>query len=118
MGLIVLENMEFYAYHGCFEQERIIGNHFLVTLQMKTDTSKAELTDSLEDTLNYNEVYLIVKKEMATPSKLLEHVAARILDVLFSSFDVFIEITVKVSKLNPPIEGKIESVSVQLSRKR
>ena len=80
MSTISIEQMEFYAYHGCFKEEQIIGTRFLVDLYLETDTKKAEKTDELADTVNYQEVYLLVKKEMDIKSKLLEHVGRRILD--------------------------------------
>ncbi|MCD4772042.1 MAG: dihydroneopterin aldolase, partial [Bacteroidales bacterium] len=74
MSQISLNGMKFFAYHGCFEEEQVIGTNFIVDLEIETDTSKSEETDELSDTINYQEVYLLVKKEMEQNSKLLEHV--------------------------------------------
>ena len=114
MALILLENMEFFAYHGCFAEEQIIGNRFIVNLTIETDTSAAELSDHLHDTVNYQAVYSIVKKEMAIKSKLLEHVARRILDHLALKFPQITSSRIKISKMNPPVGGKVEKVSIQL----
>ena len=70
--------MRFYAHHGCFEQERAIGTHFHVDVVFETDTSQAEVSDNIGDTVSYLDVYQVVKREMAIPSNLLEHVARRI----------------------------------------
>jgi 7,8-dihydroneopterin aldolase/epimerase/oxygenase len=115
MGIIRIEDMEFYAFHGHFREEQIIGNKFTVTLTIETDLSKAGNSDNLQDTVNYQEVYAVVKKEMEEKSHLLEHIATRILNSLFSGFSGITKATVKVSKLNPVMGGHIGSVSVELT---
>jgi dihydroneopterin aldolase len=116
MGLIEIEGMHFYAYHGHFEAEQIVGNDFTVNLQMEADCSKAALSDDLNDALNYQAVYTLVQKEMTIKSRLLENVANRILDALYAEFPTLKNTKVKVSKMNPPMGGEIEKVSVTLSR--
>ncbi len=116
MGIIELEKMEFFAYHGCYEQEQVVGNRFLVDLTLTTDCKKPQETDNIEDALNYLKVYELVQAEMEEPSHLLEHVAGRILDRLYAHFSQIEGATIKVRKMNPPLGGKLESVSVSLSR--
>lgn len=116
MGLIEIEGMHFYAYHGHFEAEQIVGNDFIVNLKMRTDCSKAADSDNLDDALNYQAVYTLIKKEMSIKSRLLENVAKRILDALFAEFPDLQNASVKVSKMNPPMGGEIEKVSVTLER--
>jgi 7,8-dihydroneopterin aldolase/epimerase/oxygenase len=118
MGLIHLSDMEFYAYHGCFKEEQLTGNWFLVDLTLETDMNKASETDNITDTLNYQSAYELVKKEMAVKAHLLEHLAKRILNTLFSTFPQLERATVKVAKMNPPMGGRMKSVSVELSQKR
>ena len=118
MAVIEINNMRFYAYHGCFEQERTIGTHFRVDLAVHTDTGRAEVSDNIADTVNYLEVYQLVKRQMQIPSHLLEHVARRIGDGLLSQFAAIEKVVVKVSKLNPPLGGQMESVSVTLDFSR
>lgn len=115
MAQIALENMEFFAYHGCFSEEQIIGTRFIVDLWIESDTTEAEQTDKLSKTINYQEVFLLVKEEMAEKSKLLEHVGRRILDALKDEFPEIISAKIKVSKMNPPLGGKIGSVSLTLT---
>lgn len=115
MGIIEIEGMKFYAFHGHFEAEQIVGNEFIVDLRLETDCNKAAISDNLVDALNYQVVYEIVKREMAQPSKLLENVAKRILDSLKFQFTSIINVSVKISKINPPMGGEIEKVSVTLS---
>jgi dihydroneopterin aldolase len=114
MAIITLEKMTFRAYHGCFTEENIIGNRFEVYLQMETDTSKVEKSDRVEDTVNYAEVYELVKREIAIPSKTIENAAARILDCICNAFPQITRITVKLSKLNPSLGGEVGKASVTL----
>ncbi len=114
MARISIEGMEFFAYHGCFDEEQIIGTKFRVNLSLETNTQEAENSDELSKTIDYQSVFLMVKSEMQIKSKLLEHVGRRILNRLKSDFPEVETATVKVSKLNPPLGGKMDCVSVQL----
>jgi len=116
MGIIRIEDMEFYAFHGHFKEERIVGNRFLVDLTIETDMRIPAESDNLKDAINYQRVYEIVKLQMEKKSHLLEHIADRILDAIYSEMQGIKKATVKVSKMNPPLGGKIGSVSVVLSR--
>ena len=118
MGRIELENMEFYAFHGCYREEKIVGNLFLVDLVMDTDCAKAAETDDINDALSYLTAYQLVEKEVMQNANLLENVAKRILDSLFENFAQLNYAKVKVSKMNPPLGGRIEKVSLVLERKR
>jgi dihydroneopterin aldolase len=114
MAIIEIEGMEFYAYHGHFEVEKVAGNRFVVNLLIEADCSKAAKTDRLEDTLDYQKAYLAVKEEMGIASDLLENVAHRIISRIKSEFPEAGMVRVKVSKMNPPMGGQIERVSVTL----
>jgi 7,8-dihydroneopterin aldolase/epimerase/oxygenase len=116
MGLIQIEGMEFYAFHGHFKEEQIVGNKFLVDLTIEADMQKPEQTDNLKDAVNYQKAYEIVKAEMGKKSYLLENIAGRILDALYRELPGINKATVKVSKMNPPVGGKIHSVSVVQTR--
>ena len=109
---IRLNNMKFYAFHGVMEQEKKAGNTFIVNLELFTDLSKASETDELSDTINYAEIYDIVKTEMEIPSNLLEHVAGRILRKIKQQFPVIEKIKICLSKEKPPVAGEIESAAV------
>lgn len=118
MATIALKNMRFYAHHGCFEQERQIGTLFSVNLSFQTDTSRAELSDNIADTVNYSDVYQTVKIQMAHPSHLLEHVARRVGEALLCDYPAITAVDVEVSKLNPPLGGQMDAVSVALHLER
>lgn len=111
---IELKGMRFYAYHGVFEQETILGNQFEVNLRMEVDLSTACETDQLEDTVSYAEIYDLIKLEMMIPSKLLEHVAWRIHRKIKERFPQITQIEVRLSKKNPPVEGEVESAEIIL----
>ena len=116
MSIIQIENMEFYAYHGHFKEEQIVGNRFLVDLWIETDMRKPAVSDNLDDAVNYQVAYKLVRKEMEKKSNLLEHIAKRILDALFESLKGIEKARVKISKMNPPVGGKMDNVSVLLGR--
>ncbi|MBQ7985397.1 MAG: dihydroneopterin aldolase [Bacteroidales bacterium] len=115
MSTISIENMRFYAYHGCFEQERRIGTEFAVSIWFDTNTAKAEVSDNIEDTVDYSKVYQVVNEQMQIPSHILEHVGRRIMNAVSQSFPSVYNIKVKISKLNPPVGGQMDNVSVFLS---
>ena len=118
MGVISIDNMLFYAYHGCFDEEQRVGSSFSVSITMNVDTSAAGRTDKLSQTVNYQAVFEEVKQQMKITSKLLEHVAQRIIDAVLKKFPLIDEITVSVSKINPPVGGQIEKVTVAMSENR
>lgn len=116
MGVIELENMEFYAFHGCFKEEQVVGNSFVVNVTLEADCSTAEKSDNIADAVNYQIVFNLVKEQMAINSHLLEHVTSRILNAIYDAYPNLDKATVKVSKVNPPLGGHTKQVSVTLSR--
>ena len=115
MGLIELKGMEFYAYHGHFKEEQVVGNHFLIDLIIKTNTKTAEISDNLLDALDYQKVYGIINAEMQIKSFLLENISFRIKEALLKTFPQIETLELKVSKINPPLGGRIEKVSIILT---
>jgi len=117
MGIIRIKNMEFYAYHGHFAEEQVVGNNFIVNLEIDTDIDTAGVSDNLEDALNYVEAYDIIKQQMEIKASLLENVVKRILDELYNKFGNQIKrATIEVCKMNPPVGGKMDCVSVEATR--
>ena len=110
--------MEFYAYHGYFEEEQKIGGKYIVDLELETNFDDAAQHDDLDGTVNYAEVYKMVKDQMDVTSKLIEHVAGKILKVLFKEFKDVEWARIKVSKLNPPMGAQLAAVAVELEQKR
>mgnify|MGYP003445307490 FL=1 len=108
IGTIELEGMEFKAYHGCLEREKVVGNDFVVDFRGEMDMSAAAESDDLRNAVNYAEIYEVIKEEMAKPSDLLEHVAGRIVKALEEKFPQFISFSVRVSKKRPPVSGVVQ----------
>lgn len=118
MGKIKLKNIRVYAYHGCLVEESHIGSDYIVNLEVKANLSKASKSDTLSDTVDYVHLQSIVLKEMAIRSKLLEHVAERIIVSIMKEVKIVEEVKVSVSKKNPPIGGDVSEVRVTMKRKR
>jgi dihydroneopterin aldolase len=116
MGIIRIEDMEFYAFHGHFKEEQIVGNKFVIDLEIETDLEKASQSDKLEDATDYVVACMVVKEEMNKKSYLLENIAKRILDSLYLNLKNIKSATVKIRKMNPPVGAKVGSVSVIMTR--
>jgi len=114
MGQIYLENIRTYSHHGCMKEETVIGSEYRVDLWVDADLTVASLSDDLKDTPDYVVLHEIVVDEMKVPSYLLEHVAQRIIDRIKSSIGDLDHVRVRISKINPPIGGDVQSVSVLL----
>ncbi|MDR0541854.1 MAG: dihydroneopterin aldolase [Dysgonamonadaceae bacterium] len=112
MQYIELKGMNFHAYHGVMEQERKIGNTFTVDVKLYVDLRKGIASDNLTYTVNYASVYEVIKKEMAIPSNLIEHVAGRIVERIRKNFPTVEQVEIRLAKKNPPIEGDIQEVAV------
>ncbi|RYJ43942.1 dihydroneopterin aldolase [Flavobacterium beibuense] len=118
MGTIKLKNIRTFSYHGCLVEESKIGSDYRVDLEIKADLRKSMETDDLEDTVDYVHLNKIVIEEMAIRSKLLEHVAKRIVKRIFDEIPAVSRIIVGVSKINPPIGGDVEAVTIELEEYR
>ncbi len=118
MGTIHLKNIQLYAYHGCLVEESQIGSDYLVNIWVKADLSQSAISDKLEDTVDYVLLQKIVQQEMAVRSKLLEHVANRIIQSILSKVASAGHVRVKVAKKNPPIGGFAQEVSISLEASR
>jgi dihydroneopterin aldolase len=112
MHKIIVEGIAIYAYHGCLEEEGKIGCNYLVDVTMQTDFTEAAATDDLAKTIDYVMVYNIVKKQMAIRSKLIEQVGQRVITELKKTFISLQQVSVKVTKLNPPMNGDVQRVSI------
>jgi dihydroneopterin aldolase len=111
---IHLHQLEFHAYHGVYAEEREYGQRFLVDLNFKCDIGEAAISDNLKDTIDYVLVYNLVAEEMKQANNLLEHLVVKIQNRLQKSFPAMEEVHVKVTKVNPPLEGKNGGFSVEI----
>jgi dihydroneopterin aldolase len=111
---INIEGINIYAYHGCMDEEAVMGGNYIVDVYVKTDFSEAAKTDDLSKTIDYCAVYEICKKEMAVRSKLIEQVCERIFKAIKSELPGIKHLHVKLTKLVPPINGNVDEVSVEI----
>ncbi|WP_179009447.1 dihydroneopterin aldolase [Winogradskyella forsetii] len=118
MGTIKVENIRVFANHGCLKEETAIGSDYRVDLEVKANLKTSSASDALSDTVDYVLLNRVVREEMAVPSKLLETVAKRILDRVLNEASLITKATVAVSKINPPIGGDVEMVTIKMTKKR
>jgi len=118
LGIIKVENIRVFAYHGCLKEESKIGSDYLVSLEVKANLKQSAASDLLHDTVDYVFLNKIVREEMLKPTHLLETVAKRILIRIFNEDHSVKKATVWVSKLNPPIGGDVEKVTIMMTEKR
>jgi dihydroneopterin aldolase len=109
---ILVQGINIYAFHGCLEEESKIGSDYIVDVELTTNFMHSTATDELEDTIDYVEINQIVEKEMLQRSKLIEHVAYRIIKTIKAKYESVIGLKVKVTKIAPPINGNVDKVAV------
>ncbi|MFK7899609.1 MAG: dihydroneopterin aldolase [Cyclobacteriaceae bacterium] len=114
MGFIRLEELEFFAYHGFYDEEQKVGNKYSADITVEVDLKAARNSDKLNDTVNYEDLYQVAKEEMATPSRLLEHIAERIIDKVHIQYPEIKMCEVSISKYNPPVGGICKRAKVTL----
>ena len=118
MGTIKLKKIRSFSFHGCLEEEGKIGSDYVVDLEVKSDLRKSSLSDDLNDTVDYVHLNKIVVEEMAIRSKLLEHVAHRVIVRTFKEIPSVSRIKIAVSKINPPIGGDVSKVTIEMEEFR
>ncbi|MCZ0703570.1 dihydroneopterin aldolase [Natronobacillus azotifigens] len=119
MDKIYLNRLSFYGYHGLFKAESELGQRFYVDLELELDLKPAGISDEMEDSINYGEVYQLTKEVVEGERlSLIEAVAEKISAQLLSNFAQLTACRVKVVKPDPPIPGHYESVAVEIYRVR
>lgn len=111
---VFIDEMRLHAYHGVLEQERTVGNDYIISARIGYPFARAMETDDVADTLNYAEVSEIITREMQKPSALLEHVAGRIINALTSSYSEINSINIKVTKIAPPMSIDCHGAGVEI----
>tara|TARA_B100000900_G_scaffold232692_1_gene197580 strand:+ start:892 stop:1260 length:369 start_codon:yes stop_codon:yes gene_type:complete len=115
---VKVENLKIYAFHGCMDEEKVIGSDYVINMKAMCFVGEKVFNDDITQTVDYVDLARIAKREMAVRSKLLEAVIKRIIDASFKEIDSLEELCVNVSKINPPINADVKSVSVTMSKKR
>ena len=118
MGTIRVENIRIYSNHGCLQEEAKIGSHYRVDVEVKVDLSVSAASDKLVDTVDYVHINKVVEEEVLKRSELLEHVVERILVRMMAEIPMIKKAKVALSKLNPPIGGDVEAVTIVMTKKR
>lgn len=118
MGKVSLEGLEFFAYHGYYDEEQKIGNKYSVDISVYADLDEAAREDQLNETIDYEKLYKIITNEINRPSRLLEHIGKRIMDAVMEKFPMVKAVEVSVSKYNPPIGGVCHRAVVSLEQQR
>ncbi len=117
MSIIALEGMEFYSYHGYYDEEQSFGGKYLVDIYLTTDLdSLMDMSDNLEETINYEQVYAICKEIMTIKTRLIETVAYRIINRILGLSNSIQKVRIRVSKLNPPLLGKVARTYVEVEK--
>ena len=111
MGLITVEGIRVFAYHGHLPEEAVLGGHFIVNVWVEADSVEVEKTDDLKHTVDYVKIIAIVKEKMAIRSNMIEHSAKRIVDAILTLHKVQ-KVTVEVEKIQPPIDASFDKISV------
>ena len=117
MGVITVEGIRVFAYHGHLPEEAILGGHFIVNVWVEVDTSQVEETDDLNHTLDYVKVIEIVKNQMAIRADMIEVPAKRIVDAILPLHKVQ-KVKVEVEKVSPPIDASFNKISVTIEKKK
>lgn len=114
MALIALEDVKFFAYHGFYEEEQIIGGEFVIDLYVETQIMRAARMDDLADTVNYETLYFICQSEMKKTRSLIETVAQSIVDRIETLFDSVRGVKIRLRKMHPPMGGRVGSAFVEI----
>ena len=118
MYKIAVEGIRLYGYHGCLDEEGKIGTEYEVAVSVWGDIDHSFSSDNLHETMDYVSINRIVRDHVSTRAKLIETVAQRISDTIFEEMPKVKKLKIKLSKLNPPINGDVKKVSIELKRKR
>ena len=116
MSKIYLEDVKIYAYHGVLPEENVIGTYYILNLEIHTDLWKAAESDNLNDTISYADINDILHQEMQIKSKLLEHVAGRIINKINEKFSNVSYVKLKLTKTAPTMKGEMKGSSIELEK--
>ena len=113
MGVITVEGIRVFAFHGHLPEEAKLGGHFIVSVWVTADTSEVEKTDNLKHTVDYVRIIELVKEQMTIRSNMIEHPAKRIVDAILTLRKVH-KVKVEVEKIQPPIDATFDKISVTI----
>ena len=114
---IQLNGVRFFAHHGVTPQEQLVGNWFVIDLEVSTDFSQSMVDDKLCNTISYADLYAILQKEVLHPSTLLEHLGGRIIKKLIKKYPEISSLKLKIAKQIPPIGGELKECAILIEGK-
>jgi dihydroneopterin aldolase len=112
---VALEGAEFFAYHGFYPEEQLLGTRFFVDVNVNFNPKNVLNDDKIDNTVNYEVLYSIVQAEMEHPRKLIETVVQAIIDKVVNEFSFISEVVVTIKKMNPPFNGQVKNSAVTIS---
>lgn len=112
---IHIKGIKLYGYHGCLPEEGKIGTNYIIDIEIETDFMAAANQDDLSKTVDYCDVYNVVKREMSIRSKLIEHVGKRIHEAIRDEIKGINKLKVEIKKLRPPMNGDVDEVSIVIN---
>lgn len=116
MSKIFLEDVKIYAYHGVLPEENIIGTYYIINAEIHTDLWDAADSDDVNDTVSYADINEIIHAEMNINSKLMEHVAGRIISKIHEKFAQVSYVKLRITKTSPPMKGEMKGASIELEK--
>lgn len=119
MDRIILKNLAFFSFHGVLDEEKSLGQKFYIDIELSLDLKKAGVTDNVQDTVSYAEIYQLVKEQVTEKRfNLLEALAENIADIILLKYKKVKEIAVFVRKPEAPVPGIFDYFGVEIRRKR
>ncbi|KAF6169956.1 hypothetical protein GIB67_034348 [Kingdonia uniflora] len=116
---LILRGLKFHGFHGVKPEENKLGQKFVINMDAWMDLRTAGESDSLPDTVNYTDIYRIVKEAVeGPPHKLLESVAHRIATTTLNKFSQISSVRVKVKKPHAAVHGQIDYLGIEIFRCR
>jgi len=112
---VALEGVEFFAYHGFYPEEQLLGTRFFVDIAVNFTTESTLRDDKISNTVDYEVLYQIIKEEMAHPRKLIETVVQAILDKVTAQFPFINNAEVTLKKMHPAVGGPVNNSAVTIS---
>jgi len=116
---IILNDIRIYGHHGCSEEERKIGQHLIIDVELEVNTPNAFQNDKLEDAVDYVQIYKEIEMVVKGESKnLLESLAEDIAQRILENFDKVESIEITLGKNPPPFEGSIGRAAIKIKRSK
>lgn len=116
MVTVHLHDLRFNAFHGVHEEERLLGNEYVIDASVEFHED-LQVINSINDTVNYADIYNIIRERMSVPTPLLETVVMEIGNEIHNEFPQVRSINISLRKMHPPIEGMLGSAGVNWQKK-